>query len=162
MASARTVSNYVDTLSTPKHSRIAKAIHERLLSVHKVFWVTKLRCVKHDFIHNLRDANRMCAWTLVVCERVVAGRICHVALMIWAVEVDAVPARGKDDSGTNATGARRVGELRCVIGIAGCATAARDAFICSEAPMTDTRGFSGLAAQNWISCEHSEALCELV
>jgi hypothetical protein len=84
------------------HSRIAKAIHQRLLSVLKVLRVGKLRGVKHNLVHDLRNSDGMCARALIVCERAVAGRICYMALVVWAVEIDAVPARREDDGSANA------------------------------------------------------------
>jgi hypothetical protein len=80
----------------------------------------------------------MCTGALVICESAVTGRIRYVAFMVWAIEIDAVPTRGKDDGSANATGARLVGELGRVVGIAGCATTAGDALTCFEAPMTYT------------------------
>jgi hypothetical protein len=83
-------------------------------------------------------ANGMCARALIICESIVTGRIRYVAFMVWAIEIDTVPARGKDDGSTNAAGTRLVGELRRVVGIAGCATTAGNAFTCFETSMTDT------------------------
>jgi hypothetical protein len=96
--------------------------------------------------------------TLVVCQRAIARRVRDMAFVVWAIEVDAVPARGEDNGGANAAGARLVGECGGVVGGAGRATAAGDGLGGGEAAVADSGGFGCRGAEGGVAGEHAEAL----
>lgn len=155
-ATQRQLPNRIRLGAESRHSRIAKAIHQRLLPILPIIRVIELRRVEHDLVHNLRDTHRMRARTLVAGERT-ARCICHMALVVWAIEILPVPARGEDDGSADAARARLGGQLLGVLGVAGRAVAAHCFVACREAAVAD--GFErALGADRRVAGEHAEAL----
>lgn len=79
-----------------KNSRIAKAVHERLLAVRVVLRISEAGCIVHNLVHDLRDANRMRARASIACQCCACG-VGHVCFVIWTIEVLSIPAGREDD-----------------------------------------------------------------
>ena len=133
--------------------RIAKAVDKRLLAALKILGVVELLRIPLDLIHELRDPNRVRARTGIVGEDVLVGGVGNVASVVRAVERLAVPARGEDDGCPDASGAHLGRELRGVSGIARSA-----AGTVAVAAVADSAERPSLAAELWVSGQHSESL----
>jgi hypothetical protein len=82
--------------------------------------------------------------------------ICNVALVVWAIEVHAVPASRKGDLGTNTAFAHASGEEGRVFFGAGGAAKGLRVFV--DAAMADAPGFAGGVAKERVAGEHAKAL----
>jgi hypothetical protein len=141
-----------------KYSRVSKTIDKWLLAILPVLGVACDHArVIFNLIHDLRDSHRVRAGALVTGERS-AGRVGHVALVIWAVQVLPIPAGGEDDSGADAAGAWLAGEGERVTGGTGGAVASHDAFAGRETAVADVGEVVRLIAERGVPGEHTEAL----
>jgi hypothetical protein len=167
------VSSSINTISiTPSPHRIEKYIrvthtkHERLRPVASPeLGLIKRHRIEHDLIHHLRQHNRKALRTLspllhrrkrlnIRLIRYLGVR--DVALVVRAIEVHAVPARGERDLGADATFAHARGEEG---GVAfGAGGAAEGLSVLVYAAVADASGFAGCVAQEGVTGEHAEAL----
>lgn len=85
--------------------------------------------------------------------------VCNVTLVIWRVEVHAIPARRECYLRTNAAGTwaqRQVGGI-----LFGAWRAAEGRGVEVNAAVTDAAGFIGGVTQDGVAGEHAEALAEV-
>lgn len=105
----------------------------------------------------LGHSNRMSGWTGGTRENGTARCIGHMALVIWAVQILAIPARRKDDRGPDTSGAHLCGEGGSV------ASVTRRSAVAvylggSVTAVTDSWERAGLAAECRVAGDHSETL----
>ncbi|KAK5636839.1 hypothetical protein RRF57_012551 [Xylaria bambusicola] len=81
-----------------------------------------------------------------------------MAFVVRAIEILTIPAGGKYDSGTDATGAHLAREGCRVRSVAGRAVASHDAFAGFQTTMADICEIPCFLAECGISSKHSEAL----
>lgn len=121
------------------------------------------RGVPDDLVHQLRDAHGVSGWAFASQAEKVgwAGLgVGYVRLVVWAVEIDAVPARREDDVGTNAALARCRGEVLCIelVVHAWCTGVASEVGAGVAAVAVGALQDSVDCAPGWVACEHTEAL----
>jgi hypothetical protein len=132
------------------HLRIAHRKNKRLrpISTPQLLFI-KRRRIKHNLIHNLRQMHWKPLWTFAPrlhahwrCVRLVRY-LCvrYVALVVWRVEIHAVPACGESDLGAYAAFAEARGEEGCVFFGAG--RAAEGVCVFVHAAVADASGLTG-------------------
>lgn len=84
------------------------------------------------------------------------GRVGDMRLMIWRIEILAVPTGGESDSRTYAAGALVVGERGSIVPGAGSAT--KGVLIFEETAVADAARFTCFVAEHGIAGEHAKAL----
>jgi len=99
----------------------------------------------------------MSRWAGGTCENGTARRIGHMALVIRAVQILAIPARRKDDRSPDSSGAHLRGEGGSVTSVT-----RRSAVAIylggSVTAVANSWGRTGLAAESRVTSNHSETL----
>lgn len=82
--------------------------------------------------------------------------ICDMSLVVWRIEIFAIPAGRKSDCAANAPKTELIGKTGRVVAGAGWSTEGLE--VLAKAAVTDASGFSCRAAEHWIASEHAESL----
>ena len=119
--------------------------------------VIELARVIHDLVHDLGDLDGMGRRAGAAALKGTRGRVRDVRLVVWAVDVLAVPARREGHGHAPAAAAGRLGEGLGVGARAGCA-AERALLHVGLAPEAQPgRDLAGLPV-GWVTDEHAETL----